>query len=341
VPGLCSRLAFQEYEMTDPTGDDVDDVAGLIELATQEAASGNHDHAEQLLLRSYGFLESQKQHADELKARVFHLLANSYRDRGKLHTARDFYEKASQVVEETLLHSSLTFFDDMYIQALCEGDHDLALRSQQDLGKILSASASKPQESTLRNLLRLAAIFWARSDYENADRVLREYLQQLLEFSAGATPEYVSALGYLGLIAFRMGRPQEAKSLYKEALALAEKLGNVQKEALAEMLNQLGVVLCSQYKHQEAQENCARAEELKMLPDDDTSSRLRSIADVYCARDCFAEASEYCHAAVDVVEMGAGSTQKESFCVILRRLGLFEDAEVLASSFCQPQNENL
>jgi tetratricopeptide (TPR) repeat protein len=312
--------------MTAPA--DESNLESLIELAVKESGAGNHLQAGELLQRSYEIVESQKQHCLELRAKVLHLLANNCRDSGNLEQARQFYDKAARIFStESFALQSMAFYDDLYIQALKQGDYNLALGAQLDLWKVLQEADGQLLKSKLRNVLRLAALCWTQSDYANADRHLREYLQLLVDVNDAPSNEYVSVLGYLGLIAFRQERLQEAESLYKEALVL---LGNITDNEQAELLKQLGVVLCSQERHSEARVGCRKAEEIRREALDQTSEELRNIGGVYCAKNCFEEASKYCRAALDLVEMGCGADACLALAVILRRLGLVDDADLLS-----------
>lgn len=302
---------------------------GLIEQALQAARSGNCALSEQLLLRSYGLLETELIHNAELRGRVFHLLANNYRDRGKLGVSHEFYDKACDVLKkESHLSMPLSLYDDMYIQALSESDYDLALRSQIDLNKVLSSGQYSSNKQLLKNLLRLVAVYWVKRNYSNAEMFLNQYVQfseDSYKLNAG---QNASLKAILGLFAFRLDRPAQAESLYLEALE-NEQLGVQEK---AETLNQLGFVRCSLGKIEEARPGCKEAINLreKSLCNNDTASEFRYIADVYCQRDCQDEASNYCRAALETYEMGRlDKADENSLALILRRLGLLDDAAII------------
>lgn len=301
-------------------------IDNLIELAEQEASAGNLAECEQFLLRSYQKLEDDKHHCGELRARVLRLLANCYRGSGNLNMARDHYEKACQVAAAENLLPAVSLNDDMYIFGLVQNDYAYALQAQVDLWQSLEKSGGAMLEAKLRNLLRMAALYWLQADYINADKHLREYLQLVVDAREAPAQAYVSVLGYLGLIAFRLENHAEAEALYKEALAL---LGDITDNEQAELLKQLGLVLCSQNRNREAQLKCRKAEALRTEAGDEISNQLRSIADVYCSKNCFDEAYKYCRAALDVVELGSAAEKNEALALILRRFGLSQDAAML------------
>ena len=310
----------------------------LVEQAMQAAAAGNYTIAEQLLLRSYGTLEAQLLHNAELRARVLHLLANSYRNRGMFKMSRAFYERARTALEkESFAAPPLALCEDIYIQALCENDLDLALRSQQDLCQSLQKCGCHPSASRLQNLLRLCALYWSGGKYYEAELCLKEYIQLARDRNKLSKQETVSLLCSLALLSLRTGKLEEAESLYKEALYAGTELQVMNHSEQAEMLSQLGVVLCSQDKHTEAKANCRRAFDLNeraRVPVDNISIHFRAIADVYCQRGCLEEASRYCSAALDAFEFGSKSQNNEPaerLLVTLRRLGLSNDADLLNS----------
>ena len=317
--------------MTVPTTEE--NVYSLIEDAMKEANSGNTVLAEQLLMRSYGSLESQRQQCNELRSRVFHLLANSYRDSGKLKVARDFYEKARQLFQdESLVPVPLAFFDDVYIQALREDDSELALLSQLDLYKVLQNPSCQPLKLRLRNLRRLVALTWAQSKYDKAEKYLREYLDLAVDGSVVGSPEQMTMLCHLGLIEFRLGKFAEAEAVYRQALMLSENLGSASEAEQAELLSELGLALCKQGKHDEAQVGCKKASDLREQSADSTAKKFHEIADFYCEKKCFDEATKFCSGALDVAETGCGCGTNDSLLAILRRLGLSDDAIVLRTS---------
>ncbi len=311
-------------------------VQSLIEQAAKAANSGNYALAEQFLLESSGTLQTDMLVNTELRARVYHLLANSYRDRGKLAVSREFYDKANQVFEREGYDSRPpTFFDDLYIQALWEETFDLALVAQRDLYKVLRDCSYQPFKAIARNLLRLTAIYWMQSDYPEANKYYSEYMQTAKDAGRLGTNEFVSVLCSLGLMAFRMGDSAQAESLYKRALSIAQDLQITSEKEQARILNQLGMALCEQDKHSEGQKQCKKASELRERGNSsasDTGSQFQAIADVYCSKGCLDEASKYCGAALEVFEMGCQKgreTKTESLLLIFRRLGLLDDAVIL------------
>ena len=256
-------------------------------------------------------------------------------------TAHDYYEKARQIFAgEALSEPPFAFYQDMYSQALRENDLDLALNLQQDLWNLLQKSICPPPATRLNNLLRLAALYWTEADYQNADRYLKEYLQLSVVVSARATHEQISVLSYLGLLAFRMNKLEEAESLYKQSLAFSETCPDISNTEQSELLSQLGLVLCSQDRNMEAQTGCLKAEELRGQPGNDPDDQFRSIASVYCARHCFSEAAKYCRSALDIIEMGCAAGKSETLAVILRRLGLADDAGAVATSETPRQTDS-
>lgn len=335
---LTPRIGWNMEELM--AGKLDDNYYGLIEKAMQAASSGNYSMAEQLLLQSYGSIETEAHHINEVRGKVFHLLANSYRDRGKLHVSREFYEKARKELQQEYKVVPLALFDDMYVQALYERDFAFALSAQKELHMILSSSGCHPTGLRLKNLLRLTAITWVLSNYEDAEAFLKEYLQLSEQSDKFSKRDMAQTLMSLGLLAFRNGNLQEAESLYKKAWALSEEFELFSEQEHSELLRQLGMALCGQQKHEEAQSVCARSVNTKENASlaNNQSEQFREIADVYCAKGCFSEAARYCAAALDASELGSYARDKsESIAHILRRLNLCDDAiavEKLAYSKC-------
>ncbi len=315
---------------------DNESVYTLVEQAMQAASSGNLSLAEKLLLRSYGTLEAEVLHNAEMRARVLHLLANSYRDQGKLEVARGFYQKARASMEkESLSIAPLALCEDSYVQSLYEGDLELALRSQQDLCASMQKCNFQASTSRLKNLLRLCALCWTHGKYFEAERCLNEYLQLGRQFNKITREHSIMLLCSLALLSLRTGKLEQAESLYKEALYAGNELQIMSCSQQAEMLKQLGIVLCMQDRHAEAQRNCIRASELneeQKFAEESIVNHFRAIADVYCGRGCMDDASRYCAAALDVYEFGFEKNKNSSvdkLILIFRRLGLYDDAEIL------------
>lgn len=325
-----------------------ENVYTLVEQAMKAANAKNYLLAEQLLLRSYGTLDVRVLHNAEMRFRVLHLLANSYRDSGKLKVARQFYEKAKCILEEEHFAAApLALCEDVYIQALCEGDLELALRSQQDLSSSLHRFGVQPVGTRLRNLLRLTALYWQKLKYYDAEHCLSEYIQLAVAHGKLSKRENVMQLGSLALLSFRSDKLTEAEELYKEALYLGNELQVFNHVEQAELLNQLGNALCAENKPDEAQSNCQRASKLREQQshagDESISGHFRAIADVYCNKGCMDEASRYCSAALDVFEFGC-KTQSDNridmLALLLRRLGLYDDAELLTHQDCSKRGKD-
>jgi tetratricopeptide (TPR) repeat protein len=299
----------------------------------QEASAGNYVLAEQLLFRSYGSLQTEQKQNAELRGKVFQLLANTYRNRGKLKVAREFYEKAREVLHRERATVSISLLDDMYSEALSEGDFDLALSLQKELYQ-LSQSGAYSLDVRRQNLLKLAALSWRRLDYNEAEYFINNYLELSKESPKFSSREFISMTYVLGLLAFRMGKFEEAEKRYRVGITMAESLGIITDAERAEILNQMGLALCEQGKHEEAQKGCKIARNIreKLLGNyDDISEQLRSIADVYCSKNCFDEASRYCEAALEVFEKGwsAQAADDVEMSHLFRRLGLFDDAKLI------------
>lgn len=313
---------------------DQENVYNLIETAMQEASAGNYVYAEQILLQSYVNLQNDLRHNSELRGQVFHLLANNYRDRGKLKVARDFYEKALQVFDSQNANVPVSLFEDMYYMALREGDFETALQLQKDLYIILQKADWHPHELSLKTLLRLSAISWQQLNYRSAQVYLKKYLELSQATTKIGSREFVSMNYILGLLSLKAGESKDAEDIYRTAISMSKNAGIITDVEEAEMLNQLGMALCGAGKHVEAQAACKRAGEIrdKLIGySEDIGNQFRCIASCYCSKDNFEQASVFCLEALEVFEKGAVQSNCGFMSHIMRRLGLFDDAKVVDS----------
>lgn len=307
-------------------------IYGLIERAMEASRAGDYLMAEQLLFQSYDCLDTESHHNANLRGKVFHLLANSYRNRGKFSLAKEFYKKAKDAVQNEPGTASLSLLDDLYIESLFDKDLELALASQTELREFLQNSNYHSLKIALRNFQRLAAIYWKQLQYDEAEKYLKEFFNLAEQHNQLEKRERFYTIFSLAILAYRLGKFAEAEGLYKTALREADELVSIiSEDEKAELLNQLGLALCNQGKNAEAQEGCKLSAEIRERSgaSANISGSLRSIADVYCEKTCFAEASRYCQAAMDTFELGGQDSGEESMILILKRLGLFDDAAIL------------
>jgi hypothetical protein len=296
----------------------------LIEESIEARQHGESLRSAELLLRSFQLVESDLDRKAELKAKLFHLLANSYCDLRKLDLASDFYGKAWMLAKANQLQLDLSFYEDTYIQSLRQTHWKLGIEIQKDLRCRFRQRAFLPANLRLKNLLRLTALHWLNGNYYEAERSLKEYVEQMIEESSSARDK----LAVLGLFALHLNKLNEAKEIYEEILSDS----NISNDDKTEVLRQLGYLLCMEGNSDEGQLRCRQANLLNgdFHVESELSEQFRAIAQVYCQKKCSSEAMKFCQAGIESFEVGhLGKADQQSMKLIFKRLGLTEDLSLL------------
>lgn len=299
----------------------------LIEESIDARHHGDLLRSVELLLRSYKLLEADLGRRLELKARIFHLLANSYRDLGNLDLSYDFYERAWKLANDNGFQLDYSFYEDSYIQSVCQPKWELGLEIQQDLRSRLRRDNAHNTKMRLKNLLRLTALYWLRANYYEAERTLEEYVELLTR--EGNTTK--SPLAVQALFALHLNKLDAAQEMYERILAE----NDLSDEDKTEVLRQLGYVFCTKGNLDEGQLRCRQANLLNgdFRVESELSDQFRAIAQVYCQKKCSAEAMKFCQAGIECFEVGhLGKADDQSMRLIFKRLGLTEDLSLLPLS---------
>lgn len=307
-----------------------DNACGVIERTRTHTGSRDQKLAEQIFLAGFEEIEEDIHRKTLLQGKTLHLLANNYRDRGQFEESRELYTKAGENLKDASPDEIRVLFEDMYLQALCEEDYEAALKSQLDIYQLLSRCRYQAIEIRLQNLLRLACVYWKLTHYSEAEEYIKEYLRLAGDSRHLNKGAWIVLLYSQGFLCFRMNKLKEAETLYKMALYLDEETRTLGNEQKAEILGQLGVILCRLGKRGEARAGCCiesaqireACENLAATP-----SQFRSIAESYCISGRYEEAASFCSTANDIFEKGLGVNDNDNFITgLFQRHKLLDDA---------------
>jgi tetratricopeptide (TPR) repeat protein len=192
-------------------------------------------------------------------------LAAVYRAQARYADALPLYERALKLREA----DPATAARDVprvltHIAALAQdtGDYE---RAEETIRKAIAgfeASGGMQSSDGLAALISFGAILSAEGKFAEAERADRRALalyRNGLQGAAFAESYYVTVLNGLANILVAEKRPKEAEPLFREALALSEKLLGPNHPSVASCLMNLGALLQAQHRYQEAEALMDRA----------------------------------------------------------------------------------
>jgi tetratricopeptide (TPR) repeat protein len=293
---------------------------------------GEYEQAQASLEKNLATLNADLNHSDSVKADLLHVLANVYRERDEYEKAEVLYRQAIALKELTQSHSNglARLYRDWASALIMQNDFREALSAEGSALSIVEANAGVHRFEVQRSLCRLAAIAHTERNYTKA----YEYYARLAdERKNSSSDDSIRALyADFGSICYHLKKYDEAERYWSLALSVGSK-DDDESNALR---NDLGLALCAQQKHEQAQPHCRLSAERRhydktgAIPD-----RINDIADVYCEKGEFAQARPLCEAASELrrEEQTAFTDplaiKLQTYCRYVRRLFCCEKNDVI------------
>lgn len=293
---------------------------------------GEYDQAERDVKENLVAVENLLHAQEVIKADLFHVLANVYRERDQFDEAEPLYSKAIAIKEAEEDSSSkglLRLFRDRALCSMFQGRFSEAFVHERAALSSAQANASKHKFEVLTSLSRLAAIAYTGADYEQSKRYYVRILEEREKQTDRKEPRLRPLFADLGMICYHLGQYAEAEEHFRRALSLAP-----EDEECGSLRNNLGLALCAERKHSEAQPVCQHSAEARARNIEDTTSELlNNIADEYCTKGRFVDSQPLCESAAALREE-AGEDGKpdlarklQMYCRLLRRVNCCEKTD--------------
>ncbi|MEZ4486693.1 MAG: tetratricopeptide repeat protein [Cyanobacteriota/Melainabacteria group bacterium] len=251
-------------------------------------------------------------------------LGNLYRFQGFYDQAGKHLMNAVDILREHVgsssgfLEQTLLLVSGFYSEC---GEFDTAMSLKEESLQIQIERFGRTNPDLAWMMSDIAILCLANADYLKAAELLEESLALLSKSPENADMQNMDLVAFLGFSYYMLGRFDEAESIYRTILAFKEESEADLNLEMADLLNELGVLLCSQGKHFEAQKFCRRAssvrDEFKAISKG-TPSTLIGLADVYCERGKFEQAGSFCKQALMFRRTGSDSEENSSILLLER-----------------------
>ncbi|MBX9880185.1 MAG: tetratricopeptide repeat protein [Candidatus Obscuribacterales bacterium] len=283
--------------------------------ADKALQEGDVKRAETILSDAVDEMESFLSEPAILIAGLKQRLADVYREQGRYVESNNSYNEALSIVElerdklESNPAAQTAKYDyfsagilEGHATCLCEeGRFEESTRLRERAIELLEKHGSFPSVQVTRR--KLAATYLVCQEYENAKRNYGQLLRIAEEKYGCNHPDVAELLTFLALTNYFQGNYNEAEELYLKAFKSQQSEGNPQAVWTA---NELGLSLCAQGKHSLAKSYCHQALETReqftnkvsMTEREKLANELSELADVYCAKDGFEEATPLCRQAL-------------------------------------------
>lgn len=305
-----------------------------IRLAVQAYELGDLQKAEYTLCQSLNDLESLHATNTSVSAEIFHILANVYRDLDKFSAADANYALSLEVTEKATGPSDnlMRVYRDFATSLCLQGRFNEAASIELHALVIARQRVKRHTYEVHFSVSRLCAFYLLSHDYSHAEMYYRRYVSQRKQTGVGCDLKFARVLADFALILYRQEKFAEAELTYKQALAVMEQSGVDEKDKM-HLLNALGLSICAQHRHTEAQPWCARAAAARDLEEMTVTDGIHEVADTYCAKREFFQAQVLCEAALSAQEAGSYNSHPmladalQRYMELVSSLNFFEKTE--------------
>lgn len=162
------------------------------------------------------------------------------RDEGDFAAAEQRSEERLAYLRNEFGENHLRLVDALFTLAILRldmGDLDAAEHLARQAWSICGESLEGPTHQSVRVLLRLGGVLWAKGDYEQAEEFLRVALEMVQELGVEDSLDLSGTCNSLAVVLRDQGKFAEGEALFDKALALAQQRFGDQHRYVANVIN--------------------------------------------------------------------------------------------------------
>lgn len=290
----------------------------------QAYEKGSFNEAENLIKSTLAQTEKESRQVESVLASMRHLYGNIERELNNFDRAECIYMNAlgdaNQSGDAVL---KVGIMEDLALNYCLSGRFFKAIDVEADILALSERVFGGASEQSRRALATLSALFWLLDDMSNARYYLERYIEREEKKPINGNQASIAlALRMLAYASFRAGCLSAAEQIYRDLLQKLSRSSDSKPDIVA-IENELGLTLCAQGRHHEAQLICAHSSSLRQdLAEGDRcpSDTLNDLADVFCQQGEFASARPLCEKAMALREESSRRTMDESLTELSRLL---------------------
>lgn len=298
-----------------------------LQAAKREYEKGCYDAAEELIERVLKRFETELASCEREYASALHVCATIQREQGQYENAISLYTRAMDLSDQFMDRAQrIELITDMSLCYCLSGEFMPALKLEREAHDLINAQHGPGSDEANASLARLSSLCWITDDLVGATLYLEQYYVHLLNRASERGPSLSTVMTWLGDLYYKREAFTQAEHMYKEALATLE--DSCSDELLtAHLMNRLGLSMCAQDLRYQARPICQRAARLRNSTSqgtDQIAHRLNDLADVFCEKGQFDEATTLCqmaHSQDDIDPQSPDTAKLQFYASILKRLG--------------------